>query len=78
MALYIHFTLPTLPLDVIASNAVYTGQDIPTIVAPERVAWIQADGQELTRCIALTGLPENRSVMKIYGDLAQHVVGNWK
>lgn len=80
MSLFIHFTIPVSGDTSISSNAVYVGQDIPDMIKPENVLWVQADDEERGRCLDLTNLPFESTprTLKVYGDLAKLVVGNWK
>ncbi len=80
MALFIHFTLSVSGNTSISSNAVYVGQDLPAMIKPENVLWVQADGEERGRCLDLTSLSFESTprVLKVYGDLAKLIVGNWK
>ena len=42
------------------------------------VVFLIADGPEKDRCLAVSGLPDNGNpVMRFYGDIAKHILGNW-
>jgi uroporphyrinogen-III synthase len=45
---------------------------------PDKVDYVQADGDELELAIALSGRPHNgKKVMWFFGDDARHIVANW-
>lgn len=41
------------------------------------VQYVCAGGEELERCLQITGLVQWGETMRFYGDMAKHIVGNW-
>lgn len=60
------------------TDILYVGQKSNPSIDAQHVTEIQADGDELTRCLHITGRPTlPQRLMHFYGDDAKHIVGNW-
>ena len=60
------------------TDLLYVGQKPDGSIDAQHVTEIQADNDELTRCLHITGRPTlPHRVMRFYGDDAKHIVGNW-